>query len=206
VDVDIQQQLRSPLVTDFGQLPSATLINQEIQLRGRANEDLARALSASGATIQTATPEQFLAAFDSLVVRKNPREVCALVGRATLARPDLAAQIAVAALTARRPVHAYSRNLKQAAEKKISCELAECIIEAAIAANPAAASEIRDAALSAAPMLRDCIVTALNAPCSSQNEFFQPSTISPVNPRDVGPPPVVSPEQPPTTSSQGGGD
>jgi hypothetical protein len=204
VDVDIQQQLHSPLVTDFGQLPSATLINQEIQLRGRANDDLARALSASGASIQTATPEQFVAAFDSLVVRKNPREVCALVGRAALARPDLAGRIAVAALTAGRPVRGYSKDFKQIAEKKISCELAECIIEAAIAANPAAAGEIRDAALSAAPMLRDCIVAALNEPCSSQNEFFQPSTVSPVNPRDLGPPPPVSPEQPPTVGSASG--
>src|SRR5207244_4489749 len=92
VDVDIQQQLSSPLVADFGKLPSAALINQEIQLRGRANDDLARALSASGATIGTATPEQFLAAFDSLVVRESAREVCALVGRAVLARPDLAAR------------------------------------------------------------------------------------------------------------------
>ena len=92
VDVDIQKQLSSPLVADFGQLPSATLINQEVQLRGKANDDLARAVSASGATIGTATPEQFLAAFDSLVVRGNPREVCALVGRAARARPDLARQ------------------------------------------------------------------------------------------------------------------
>ena len=103
VDVDIQKQLSSPLVTDFGQLPSATLINQEVQLRGKANDDLARAVSTSGATIGTATPEQFLAAFDSLVVRGNPREVCALVGRAARARPDLASRIAVAALTASRP-------------------------------------------------------------------------------------------------------
>ena len=103
VDVDIQKQLSSPLVTDFGQLPSATLINQEVQLRGKANDDLARAVSASGATIATATPEQFLAAFDSLVVRGNPHEVCALVGRAARVRPDLASRIAVAALTASRP-------------------------------------------------------------------------------------------------------
>ena len=101
VDVDIQQQLSSPLVTDFGQLPSATLINQEIQLRGQANDGLARAVSASGATIGTATPEQFLAAFDSLVVRANHRDVCALVGRAVLARPDLADRIVVAAITCR---------------------------------------------------------------------------------------------------------
>jgi hypothetical protein len=197
VDVDIQKQMTSPLVADFGQLPSAALINQEIQLRGRANEDLARALSASGATIGTATPEQFLAAFDSLVVRESARDVCALVGRATLARPDLAARIAVAALTVSRPVRAYSKNLKQVAGKEISCEWAECIIEAAIAGNPAAAGEIRDATLSAAPMLRDCIVAATSAPCSIQNAFSQLTTSSPLDPQDVSPP--VSPEQPPLT-------
>jgi hypothetical protein len=197
VDVDIQKQMTSPLVADFGQLPSAALINQEIQLRGRANEDLARALSASGATIGTATPEQFLAAFDSLVVRESARDVCALVGRATLARPDLAARIAVAALTVSRPVRAHSKNLKQVAGKEISCEWAECIIEAAIAGNPAAAGEIRDATLSAAPMLRDCIVAATSAPCSIQNAFSQLTTSSPLDPQDVSPP--VSPEQPPLT-------
>jgi len=196
-DVDIQQQLKSPLVADFGQLPSATLINQEIQLRGQANDGLARAVSASGATIGTATPEQFLAAFDSLVVRANHRDVCALVGRAVLARPDLAGRIAAAALTASRPVRAHTRDFKQVSGKEISCEWAECIIEAAIAGNPGASNEIRDMALSAAPMLRDCIVAAIAQPCSMQNAFFQPSTTSPVNPQDVNPP--VSPEQPPLT-------
>ena len=201
VDVDIQKQLSSPLVADFGQLPSATLINQEVQLRGRANDDLARAVSASGATIGTATPEQFLAAFDSLVVRGNPREVCALVGRAARARPDLANRIAVAALTASRPVRPYSRYSRQVAGEELSCDWVECILQAAIAANPAAAGEIRDAALSAAPMLRDCIAAATDAPCSFQNAFSQASTTSPTNPHDVVPPPV-SPEQPPTTSNR----
>ena len=201
VDVDIQKQLSSPLVADFGQLPSATLINQEVQLRGRANDDLTRAVSASGATIGTATPEQFLAAFDSLVVRGNPREVCALVGRAARARPDLASRIAVAALTASRPVRPYSRDSRQVAGEELSCDWVECILQAAIAANPAAAGEIRDTALSAAPMLRDCIAAAANAPCSVQNAFFQASTTSPTSPQDVVPPPV-SPEQPPTTSSR----
>ena len=201
VDVDIQKQLSSPLVADFGQLPSATLINQEVQLRGKANDDLARAVSASGATIGTATPEQFLAAFDSLVVRGNPREVCALVGRAARARPDLASRIAVAALTASRPVRPYSRDFRQVAGTELSCDWVECILQAAIAANPAAAGEIRDAALSAAPMLRDCIAAATNAPCSFQNAFSQASTTSPTNPQDVVPPPV-SPEQPPTTSNR----
>jgi len=202
VDVDIQKQLSSPLVQDFSRLPSAELINQEIQLRGKANDDLARAVSASGATIQTATPQQFLAAFDSLVVRGNARDVCALVGRATLARPDLAARIAVAALTASRPVRAYSRNLKPVAGEETSCEWADCIIEAAIAGNPAAAGEIRDATLSAAPMLRECIMTATNQPCSTHNEISVPSTNSPTNPAEVVPPPV-SPEQPPPTTNRG---
>src|SRR5438132_2633604 len=169
VDVDIKQQLTSPLVTDFRKLPSAALINQEVQLRGRANDDLARALSASGATIGTATPEQFLAAFDSLVVRESAREVCALVARAARARPDLASRIAVAALTASRPVRAPSRD-----SREFSCDWVQCILEATTAANPQAADEIRDAVLSAAPMLRDCIVAATNEPCSFQNAFFQP--------------------------------
>ena len=203
VDVNIQQQLSSPLVADFGQLPSAALINQEVQAQRGANDGLARAVSASGATIATATPEQFLAAFDSLVVRANQREVCVLVARAARARPDLAASIAAAALTRSRPVRGYSKDFKQVTGREISCEWAECILEAAIAANPGAAGEIRDAALSAAPMLRDCIVAATAQPCSLQNAFFQPSTTSPVNPQNVVPPPV-SPEQPPTVSRASG--
>jgi hypothetical protein len=198
VDVNLKQELSSPLVADFGKLPSAGLIDQEIQLRGRANDDLAHALSASGATIATATPEQFLAAFDSLVVRENARDVCALVGRAALARPDLAARIAAAALTVSRPVHAYSRDFKQVGGKEVTCEWAECIIEAATAGNPGAADEIREATLSAAPMLRDCIERATSEPCSFQNQFIVPSTTSPLNPHDVVP---VSPEQPPATSN-----
>ena len=197
VDVDIQKQLSTPLVSDFHQLPSAGLINREVQLRGRANEDLARAVSASGATIATATPEQFVAGLDSLLVRANSQEVCALVARAARARPDLASRIAAAALTAGRPVR-HSRDFKQAAGGELSCELADCILEAATAANPSASGEIRDAALSAAPMLRDCIVAAVNEPCSFQNAFSHQTTVSPTNPHDVTP---VSPEQPPSTTS-----
>jgi hypothetical protein len=199
VDVDIQKQMSTPLVSDFGQLPSAGLINQEAQLRGNANDGLARAVRASGATIETATPEQFMAAFDSLVVRAGAREVCPLVARAARARPDLASRIALAALTASRPVRPHSKNLKPPAESEFSCDWVQCILETATAANPGAAGEIRDAALSAAPMLRDCIVAATNEPCSFQNAFFQPSTTSPTNPHDIVP---VSPEQPPTITGR----
>jgi hypothetical protein len=196
VDVDIQKELSTPLVSDFGQLPSAGLINKEVQLRERANEDLARAISASGTTIATATPEQFVAGLDSLVVRAKPQEVCALVARAARARPDLASRIAAAALTAGRPAPAHSRDFRQAAGGELSCELAECILEAATAANPQQWGEIRDAALAAAPMMRDCISTAMNEPCSFQNAFSHQSTNSSTNPKNVSP---VSPEQPPLT-------
>jgi hypothetical protein len=198
VDVDIQKELSTPLVSDFRQLPSAGLIHQEVQLREGANQDLARAVSASGGTIATATPEQFVAGLDSLLVRANPHEVCALVGRAAQARPDLASQIAAAALTAGRSGPTYSRDFRQAAGGELSCELAECILEAATAANPRQWGEIRDAALTAAPMMRDCISTAMNAPCSFQNAFSHQSTNSSTNPNNVAP---VSPEQPPTTTS-----
>lgn len=203
VDVDIQEQLSSPLVAGFRRLPSAGLIDQEIAIqRGRANDDLVRALAASGATIGTATPEQFLAAFDSLIAPADPRAVCALVGRAVRARPDLADRIVVAAITSGRPVRGYSKDFKQTVGKEIPCEWVQCILQAAIGADPAAEREIINAALAAAPMLRDCILAV--TPCPFQNAFVQPNVITPINPQNFRPPPV-SPEQPPTTNS-GDGD
>jgi hypothetical protein len=199
VDVDIQQQLSSPLVQDFSRLPSAGLIDREIAIqRGRANDDLVRALAASGATIENAPPEQFLAAFDSLIVRADPRAVCALVGRAVRARPDLADRIVVAAITSARPVRGYSKDFKQPIGKEMPCEWVQCILQSAIAADPVAEREIINAALAAAPMQRDCILAV--TPCPGQNAFIQPYAITPLNPANFVPRPV-SPEQPPTTNS-----
>ena len=204
VDVDIQEQLSSPLVSDFRRLPSSGLIDQEIAIqRGRANDDLVRALAASGATIGTATPEQFLAAFDSVIMRSDPHTVCVLVGRAVRARPDLADRIVVAAITSARPVRGYSKDFKQPIGKEIPCEWVQCILQAAIAADPAAEREITNAALAAAPMLRDCILAI--TPCPMENAFVQPNVIAPINPSNFKPP-VVSPEQPTTSTHHGGGD
>ena len=192
VDVDIQEQLSSPLVRDFRRLPSAGLIDQEIAIqRGRANDDLARAVAASGASIQTASAEQFLAAFNSLIVRSDPQAVCTLVGRAVRARPDLADRIVVAAITSGHPVRGYSKDFKQPVGKEIPCDWVQCIVQAAIAADPAAERLIIDAALAAAPMLRDCILAV--TPCPWQNAFVQPVIITPLNPGNF----VVSPEKPP---------
>src|SRR5436190_3398671 len=199
VDVDIQEQLSSPLVKDFRRLPSAGLIDQEIAIqRGRANDDLVRALAASGATIETATPEQFLAAFDSLIVRADPRTVCALVGRAVRARPDMADRIVVAAITSARPVRGYSKDFKQPIGKEIPCEWVQCILQSAIAAAPSSERLIIDAALAAAPMLRDCILAV--TPCPGQNAFNEGLIIAPP---PIERPSPVSPEQPPTTNNRG---
>ncbi|PYK07852.1 MAG: hypothetical protein DME61_11715 [Verrucomicrobia bacterium] len=202
VDVDIQQQMSSPLVADFRRLPSAGLIDEAIHnQRAMANDDLARAVSASGAgSIETAGPEQFLGAFNSLVVRYGPREACALVARAVRARPDLADRIVASALTASHPVRGYSKDFKQPAGKEIPCEWAQCIVQAAINADPSAAQEIIDAAIAAAPMLRECIQAV--TPCPTHNAFVQPYIIAPINPANFVSH-EVSPEQPPVTS---GGD
>jgi hypothetical protein len=195
--VDLQQQLSSPLVKDFNQLPSAALIDEEIQNQHRVagpNSDLARAVRATGAaSIASATPEQFMQAFNSLVARSNPHEISGLVAEAVRARPDLAARITVAAVTGTRPVgmggygKGYAKDFKG---KEISCDEVQSIVNAAIAADPWAADEIYNAVLTAAPMLADCI-----HPCPPFNRPIPPYVITPLTPQ------VSSPEQPP-----GGGD
>jgi len=61
VEVDLQQELSSPLIRDFRQLPSAPLIQEEIQSYHQVvapNGDLDRAVRAAGAaSIATATPD-----------------------------------------------------------------------------------------------------------------------------------------------------
>jgi FecR protein len=200
VDVDIQEQLRSPLVSDFRRLPSYGLIEDEVAIQhGRANDALARAVAASGANIQTASAEQFLAAFNSVIVSADPRNVCAIVGRAVRARPDLADRIVVAAITSARPVRGYSKDFKQPIGKEIPCEWVQCILQSAIAADPGSERLITDAALAAAPMLRDCILAV--TPCPGQNAFIPSGIVAP--PPVERPSPPVSPEQPPTTSNRG---
>ena len=97
VEVDLQQQLSSPLVRDFRTLPSAGLIEEQIQSQHQVaapNGDLDQAVRAAGAaSIQSATPDQFMAAFNSLLVRYPLSQRRALVAGAVRARPDLAARI-----------------------------------------------------------------------------------------------------------------
>lgn len=198
--VDLQQQLSSPLVKDFSQLPSSSLIDEEIQNQHRVaapGGDLDRAVRVAGAaSIASATPEQFMQALNSLVARSDPREVSGLVAEAVRARPDLAARIAVAAVLAdcgqggyskdgkdfRRPVRGYGKDFKG---KEIGCDCVERVVNAAIAADPWAADEIYGAVLAAAPMLADCI-----HPCPPFNNPVHPYVITPLTPQ------INSPEQP----------
>jgi hypothetical protein len=196
VEVDLQQQQSSPLITGFRQLPSTPYLNTAIQNQRRAaagtgGPELASAVSASGAaSIGAATPEQFLAAFSSVLVRFPQDEICDLVGTAVRLQPLLADRIVVAAVTGRRPVRGYSKEAKDFKGKEMPCDWVQCIVDAAIAASPRMANEIIAALLQAAPMLRDCI----GEPCFPANEFVPPFIISPLTPQV----PPVSAEQPPT--------
>jgi hypothetical protein len=197
VDVDLQQQLSSPLVKGFSQLPSAGLIDEAIRnqhLAAGSNEDLENAVRAAGAaSISSATPEQFMQAFNSLVARSDPRAVNALVARAAKARPDLAPRIVVAAVTGLQPMGGYAKGYaKDFKGKEISCDQVQSIVNAAIAADPWMADEIIDAVIQAAPMLADCITR-----CPPFNNWTPPYVIAPITPQEP-----VSPEQPPITGGR----
>ena len=106
VEVDLQQELNSPLVTGFRPLPSSGLINETIESQRAVvapNSDLDRAVRAAGAAnIATATPAQFMQGFNSVLVSYPPSQVRTLVAGAIRARPDLANQITAAAAQSRR--------------------------------------------------------------------------------------------------------
>jgi hypothetical protein len=192
VDVDLNETLASPLVRDFRQLPSAGLIQATMQNQRAIiadNGELAAAVRAAGASsIATATDEQFMQALNSLFVRVSPGGVCGYVGAAVRARPDLADRIAVAAIGARGIGRGYSKDFKGG---EISCDDANCFVQAACGANPSSCDATVDAVITAYPLLRGCIAI----PCPSSNRFTEPLILTTINPANFVPP-VVSPEQP----------
>ncbi|PYJ30228.1 MAG: hypothetical protein DMF24_05285 [Verrucomicrobia bacterium] len=121
VEVDLQQQLSSPLVRDFRQLPSQALIEETIQGQRQVaapNGDLDRAVRAAGAaSIATATPDQFMQAYNSLLASYPPSQVRMLEAGAIRARPDLANRIAAATAGVRR-VRGYGKDGKDFKEYK----------------------------------------------------------------------------------------
>ena len=201
-DVDVNQVLTSPLIKDFRELPSAplfrtTIQNQRVVAATAADTgELAAAVRAAGASsIATATPEQFMGALNSLFARSTSAEICAYVGAAVRARPDLATRIVASALTASRGTrYTDVKDFKQPIGKEIGCDEVICITQAAIAANPSEAKEIVEAAQAAVPLLAYCI----GLPCPLANQFIQPRVPTTINPSNFKKP-VVSPEQPTTS-------
>jgi FecR protein len=122
VEIDLQRQLSDPLIRDFRQLPSAELINEEIQSQRHVaapNGDLDSAVKAAGAaSIETATPDQFMAAFSSLIVRYPPSARRTLVAGAVRARPDLADRIAAVARGVQPARGYYGKDAKDFKEYK----------------------------------------------------------------------------------------
>jgi hypothetical protein len=122
VYIDLQQQLTSPLVRDFRALPSAGLIQEQIQSQHQVaapNGDLDRAVRAAGASsIESATPDQFMAAFSSLLVRYPPSQRQMLVAGAVRARPDLANRITAASRGVQPAGRYYAKDAKDYKEYK----------------------------------------------------------------------------------------
>ncbi|MGC1320577.1 MAG: FecR domain-containing protein [Candidatus Udaeobacter sp.] len=122
VYIDLQQQLSSPLVRDFRPLPSAGLIDEQIQSQRQVaapNGDLDQAVRAAGAaSIQSATPDQFMAAFSSLLVRYPPSQRNTLVAGAIRARPDLQDRITAVARGVRPSRGYYGKDAKDFKEYK----------------------------------------------------------------------------------------
>jgi len=123
VEVDLQEQLNSPLVTGFRPLPSSGLIQETIESQRQVvapNSDLDRAVRAAGAaSIATATPDQFMQGFNSVLVSYPASQVRTLVAGAIRARPDLADRIRAAAYSARRVRYSgYSKDGKDFKEYK----------------------------------------------------------------------------------------
>jgi len=204
-DVDVNQVMNGPLVKDFHELPSSSLIhatahNQTVAAAAAGDAgEVAAAVRAAGGSVATATPEQFMQGVTSLFARSTPAEVCAYVGVAARMRPDLAGRIAAAALTVSRASHYTDvKDFKQPVGKEIGCDEANCIVGAAIAANPSAAKEIVEAAQAAAPLLAHCF----SIPCPLSNAFVQPRVPTTINPNNFRTPPPVSPEQPSTSTDE----
>lgn len=149
-----------------------------------------------------AQPEQFLWAFNSVIVRRKERELTAYISAAVQLRPDLADQIVVAALNLRHVG-------KNPIERQLSCDAISRIIQAAVAAAPQAAAAIVRAAVNAEPYARDCIVAAAIAAAPDQEWAIRQAigegerlaslrSTGNINPADFLPEgPVNSPEKPP---------
>lgn len=161
-------------------------------------DDISRAVAAGGAaSVEAATPVQFIKAYSSVLTRVDEQKFPQYVTAGTKLRPDLAPQITTATLRAHR------------ADPKDTCNWVDPIIRAAIAAAPDAKRAIVRAALDAEPYARECILAAagMSSGDDSQQAFFRPpgvdagninsTSIGTINPGNIsGQGNVVSQAQP----------
>ena len=126
--------------------------------------EISKAVMAAGASsVAQASASQFIQGFSAVVVRAKVSNIGAYVTAAIKLRPDLASAITVAAIGA----HCNdSRNQ--------TCEFLTPIIQAAIAADPAAKNEIVRAAIQAYPGARQAILAAAGMNGETEMAFFRP--------------------------------
>ena len=110
--------------------------------------EISRAVNvAGGPDVKNALPSTFMQGFNAVIIKVKQADAPVYVSTAVKLRPDLAAQITVAALNA-------------SARDRHSCEDMSAIIKAAIAAAPNSRYAIVRAALAAQPTSRQCILAA----------------------------------------------
>jgi hypothetical protein len=102
---------------------------------------------AGGGDVKHALPSAFMQGFNAVIIKVKEADAPVYVSTAVKMRPDLAAQITVAALNSRR-IDGHN------------CEEISSIIKAAIAAAPDSRYAIARAALAAQPTSRQCILAA----------------------------------------------
>ena len=123
-------------------------------IQAAPSDDIQRAVARAGApSVSAASPDVFLHAFSSVVVRARGN-AAAYVAAAIAMRHDLAPQITVAAL------RAYRTGGTKAIGKEGSCDWVDPIIRTAIAAAPSQRVVIVLAAIAAEPYARECILAA----------------------------------------------
>lgn len=149
-------------------------------------DEISRAVLAGGAaSVEAATPVQFVKAYRSVLTRVKEEKRCPYVTAGIKLRPDLAPQITAATLRA----HQF--------ESKDSCNWVDPFIRCALAAAPNAKAAIVRAALEAEPFARECILAAAGlGDGDTQTAFFRPpgvdagninsTAIGTINPGNIG--------------------
>jgi hypothetical protein len=102
---------------------------------------------AGGADVKNALPSTFMQGFSAVIIKVKQAEAPVYVSTGIKLRPDLAAQITVAAMNAR-------------VRDRDNCDDISAILKAAIAAAPNSRYAIVRAALAAQPTSRQCVLAA----------------------------------------------